>query len=95
MSAAPSTRAVCSLMPQSPSKEAEEMSFPFCRRSWDLAEEFPRSTFSHNPGAPSSLLQTPNQVASPASSPQRPSACAAARRARILGRALAGIGLGQ
>uniref|UniRef100_A0A9L0RV48 Sorbin and SH3 domain containing 3 n=1 Tax=Equus caballus TaxID=9796 RepID=A0A9L0RV48_HORSE len=31
-------------------------------RSWDLAEEFPRSTFSHNPGAPSSLLQTPNQV---------------------------------
>nr|XP_044622747.1 vinexin isoform X5 [Equus asinus] len=31
-------------------------------RSCDLAEEFPRSTFSHNPGAPSSLLQTPNQV---------------------------------
>ncbi|XP_014652153.1 PREDICTED: vinexin isoform X2 [Ceratotherium simum simum] len=31
-------------------------------RSWDLSEEFPRSTFNCNPGASSSQLQTPNQV---------------------------------
>ncbi|XP_074211685.1 vinexin isoform X2 [Camelus bactrianus] len=31
-------------------------------RSWDLPEQFLRSTFSRNPGASSSLHQTPNQV---------------------------------
>ncbi|KAM7140934.1 vinexin isoform 2-T2 [Molossus nigricans] len=31
-------------------------------RSWNLSEEFPRSTFSCNPGASSSLPKTPNQV---------------------------------
>ncbi|XP_007949014.1 vinexin [Orycteropus afer afer] len=31
-------------------------------RSWDPSEEFSGSTFSYNPGASSSLLQTPNQV---------------------------------
>eukprot|EP00071_Canis_lupus_P031948 XP_022265505.1 vinexin [Canis lupus familiaris] len=31
-------------------------------RSWNPSEEFPRSTFNCNPGAPSSLHQTPKQV---------------------------------
>ncbi|XP_029793310.1 vinexin isoform X3 [Suricata suricatta] len=31
-------------------------------RSWDLSEEFSRSTFNCNPGASSSLHQTPHQV---------------------------------
>uniref|UniRef100_F1RMA6 Sorbin and SH3 domain containing 3 n=1 Tax=Sus scrofa TaxID=9823 RepID=F1RMA6_PIG len=41
---------------------AGQMSFPFFRRSWDVSEEFLRSTFNCNSGAPSSLHPTPNQV---------------------------------
>lgn len=44
------------------------MSFPFFRRSWDHSEELPRSTFSYRPGAFSTVLQPPNQVAHPACS---------------------------
>lgn len=47
------------------------MSFPSFRRSWDISEEFLRNTFTCNAGASSSLHQTPNQVARPAS-PHRP-----------------------
>lgn len=48
------------------------MPFPFSRRSWNLSEEFPRSTFNCNPATASSLLQTPNQVAYAAPSPHCP-----------------------
>lgn len=49
------------------------MSFPFFRRSWDHSEELPRSTFSYRPGAFSTVLQPPNQVAHPACSLVSPS----------------------
>lgn len=50
------------------------MSFPFFRRSWDVSEEFLRSTFNCNSGAPSSLHPTPNQVAPPAPTQHPPHA---------------------